>query len=349
MQLLLQALSIALVVAIGYVSRRASLCTVRAVADAMTHRRAGMLLSFGRAALWAATVAGSLIVVLDLPAPKVPLRESYAWALAGGLSFGAGAAINGGCSLSTLQRLVDGDRSLLVTILAFCAGAFFWTRLEAVFGSPSVKAIVSPWAHNDTLNLALLAVLLLWCAREVFILLKSGELRNHGRKGFTGAPYSSGLVGALLGLAGGVLYTVQDAWSYTNYLRASVAAAGTGQAEPAAFHALLVIALLFGMYLASRHNPGSHAASAPIRIVWRTRLAGGFLMGIGGAIVPGGNDTLVLASIPTLSLQALCAYFALLAGIGIVLLLRSARPAGTASASDLDVRAAPEGRAEKSV
>lgn len=59
MQLLLQVLSVALVVVIGYASRRASLCTVRAVADTMTHRGAGMLLSFARAVLWAQHITPS--------------------------------------------------------------------------------------------------------------------------------------------------------------------------------------------------------------------------------------------------------------------------------------------------
>jgi len=44
-------------------------------------------------------------------------------------------------------------------------------------------------------------------------------------------------------------------------------------------------------------------------------------MGSGGALVPGGNDTLILVLIPTLSIQALASYVALLAGIGTVLII----------------------------
>ena len=53
---------------------------------------------------------------------------------------------------------------------------------------------------------------------------------------------------------------------------------------------------------------------------------GGILMGAGGALVPGGNDTLILVLIPNLSLQAIASYLALLAGIACVLLsMRVAR------------------------
>jgi hypothetical protein len=45
------------------------------------------------------------------------------------------------------------------------------------------------------------------------------------------------------------------------------------------------------------------------------RFAGGWLMGVGGALVPGGNDTLLLGAMPSLSTQAVGAYAALLAGI----------------------------------
>lgn len=49
-------------------------------------------------------------------------------------------------------------------------------------------------------------------------------------------------------------------------------------------------------------------------------------MGAGGALVPGGNDTLILVLIPNLSLQAMASYLALLAGIACVLLsMRLAR------------------------
>lgn len=47
-------------------------------------------------------------------------------------------------------------------------------------------------------------------------------------------------------------------------------------------------------------------------------------MGIGSTLVPGGNDTLILSAIPTLSLWALFNYLSLLSGIGAVMLVTRA-------------------------
>jgi hypothetical protein len=47
---------------------------------------------------------------------------------------------------------------------------------------------------------------------------------------------------------------------------------------------------------------------------------GGLLMGVGTAVTPGGNDTLILYSIPTLSPHALPTFIAMLLGIGLGLL-----------------------------
>jgi hypothetical protein len=51
-------------------------------------------------------------------------------------------------------------------------------------------------------------------------------------------------------------------------------------------------------------------------------LAGGAVMGLGAAILPGGNDTLVLIALPTLAPTAVLAYASVLVGVAIPLLLR---------------------------
>ena len=54
---------------------------------------------------------------------------------------------------------------------------------------------------------------------------------------------------------------------------------------------------------------------------WARYLVGGLLMGLGAAMVPGGNDVLVLHSIPGLSPHAAPAYGAMIAGIAAVLIM----------------------------
>ena len=44
-------------------------------------------------------------------------------------------------------------------------------------------------------------------------------------------------------------------------------------------------------------------------------------MGAGAVLIPGGNDTLLLKSLPGFSLHAIPAFVALICGIGVTLLL----------------------------
>ena len=73
---------------------------------------------------------------------------------------------------------------------------------------------------------------------------------------------------------------------------------------------------------------------------WLRHAGGGALMGSGAAMVPGGNDTLLLGSLPTLTATALFSYLAMLAGIALVLgTLRATRtpmPAFACSPSGCD-------------
>ncbi|MEP6588787.1 MAG: YeeE/YedE thiosulfate transporter family protein [Polaromonas sp.] len=52
---------------------------------------------------------------------------------------------------------------------------------------------------------------------------------------------------------------------------------------------------------------------------WRSML-GGLFMGLGSALIPGGNGTVILVLIPTLSLQALVGFLSMLAGIALILM-----------------------------
>lgn len=64
-----------LVAFIGFAAHRASLCTVRAVAEIMTSGTAWMLSSFAKAALW--TIAVSGVILLTAPASAAPCGKLY--------------------------------------------------------------------------------------------------------------------------------------------------------------------------------------------------------------------------------------------------------------------------------
>src|SRR5262245_6774576 len=92
----------------GFAAHRASVCTVRAVLEIWHARTARMLTSFLKTALWAALVFGALTLFAPGQSMLAAL-EPRPLAVAGGFLFGFGAACNGACSYSTLQRIADGE------------------------------------------------------------------------------------------------------------------------------------------------------------------------------------------------------------------------------------------------
>ncbi|HZD53231.1 MAG TPA: YeeE/YedE thiosulfate transporter family protein, partial [Woeseiaceae bacterium] len=88
---------------------------------------------------------------------------------------------------------------------------------------------------------------------------------------------------------------------------------------PVTLRWLLLAALLTGAVLGAQ-RAGRFRIDRGLRR-WRGHLAGGFLMGLGTALVPGGNDVLVLHGVPAMSPHALPALAGMMAGIAGTLTL----------------------------
>jgi uncharacterized membrane protein YedE/YeeE len=82
---------------LGFAAHRASFCSVKAVAEVLSTRRAHMLTSFVKIVLWVFAIA---LPLSWLAPPIVAIGGTWAFgmpALVGGALFGIGAAMNGGC------------------------------------------------------------------------------------------------------------------------------------------------------------------------------------------------------------------------------------------------------------
>lgn len=322
--MLLSALSLLCVALIGFATHRASLCNVRAVAEIMRCRSAFLLWSMVRAMLWMATLTGALVWLFDAPTATVLTQKSLPWAVVGGLLFGVGAAVNGGCSLSTLHRLVEGELGMLLTLGGFAAGVGLWTLLSHAAPSAALVPAPSPWRQG--------ALLAAWAGLAVWAWFETSGLwrlvRSAGatswRERLLSPSYHLTVAAILLGLGGGFLYAVEGAWSYTNYLRGAMGHLLGQSPAPTPWHGLLVAALLLGMWLSAAQRRA--IALKPPRDAGQAlrHLLAGLLMGAGAALIPGGNDTLLLSSLPTLSLSAASAYGAMLLAIAATLRLQQA-------------------------
>ena len=305
---------------LGFAAHRASICTVRAVAEIMSARTAFMLASIGKSVLW--VVALTLPFFWLMPAAA---RGLNGWpltltALTGGFLFGVGSAINGGCAFSTMARLVDGEVRMAGTIGGFALGIFVFVVLVDLkwleHPHPAPAFIGSVLMFAIVLSLALLA----WALYEVPSIWRNRpkNLRLHHMA--LAPQYRLSTAAMLIGVSGTVIFLLLGAPGYTITLQNMVLGAIDMDMLPALMGVILMLAVLTGM-LASTLQRGSFRLDWRPRLHWLRNVFGGTLMGLGTAMLPGGNDSLVLYGIPAFSPHALPAYAALLAGVTAGLLV----------------------------
>jgi len=338
------ALSLTLGAILGFSAHRAGICTVKAVAEVLTTRRAHFLWSFAKTALWvmaAAALAGALALT-----PGWRHWPLSAASVAGGVVFGLGAGLNGGCTFSTLSRLTDGNLNLLATVLGWPVGLALGLRVWAFeAASPQATAAGPGLALSNPLTL-LLALWALW---------EGGRLiRRMARGGSVGRvlgahTYTLSAAAALLGLANAGLLLNTGPWSFTGTILCAMDAGTLANCHDPLLPWLIFAAALAGM-AASAWQRGSlrlrwlifaaalagMAASAwqrgSLRLRWpRARAVlrhatAGVMMGLGAAFIPGGNEGLILFGAPSLSPHAFPAYGGIV--LGILLALLAMRAAG---------------------
>ncbi|HEX7156030.1 MAG TPA: YeeE/YedE thiosulfate transporter family protein [Burkholderiaceae bacterium] len=311
---------------LGYAAHRASICNVKAVLEILGSRRAFMLASFAKAALWATAVYGTAILALPWMGAGFQTFEPAFLPACGGFVFGAGAAINGGCSVSTLQRLADGEIGMLMTLIGLGGGLFAWSAIDANLAIVRAVRVPLAWREPGVATVALVVSLWLAAALEVWRLWRS-RARIGIRKLAASDAYRLSTSAMLIGIAGGLLNVLLGSWTYTYYLRSAIDAAQRDSMAPGPLLAGLLAAMLGGMVVSSIQRRSFRPGWGGMKGASK-HLLGGLLMGVGAALIPGGNDSIVLTGIPTLSGVALATYLALLLGIASALLVQ--RAAGAA-------------------
>jgi toxin CptA len=109
----------------------------------------------------------------------------------------------------------------------------------------------------------------------------------------------------------GLLLLVAN-WPYTTVL-VDVA---TGQGMQNLLRAALVLIFFGGAVLGAISAGGFEIRGASLGEI-SSRTMGGMLMGVGAAMIPGGNDALVLIGLPLLQAPAFAAYAAMIAAIAV--------------------------------
>jgi len=291
---------------LGVAAHRAGLCTVKAVAEIMTTGQAHVLWSFLKASLWTVSLL-ALATALGAQA-GLPARPVSLIGVAGGLCFGIGAALNGACSFSTMSRLAEGHSVMLATLLGWALGML---ALRGLIPEPQMTRMTG-FVGQAWLIYPAIAWILWEGGRIALRALRQGRVMFEG--GFL--PLSLGVL--LLALANTGLLLDARPWSFTATALCSTGAARLASCAHPGTLWLVSLTALGAMVLSARWR-GSFRLRA---MRWQSglrRLAAGAMMGGGAAMIPGGNDGLILFGLPALSPHALPAYAAIVAGIWLAL------------------------------
>ena len=290
--------------AAGLVMTRGGLCFNRALRQAAFERRPNLLRAF------AIAVAAQLVLLPALVAagvdPLVRSAESGGPALlpvaqiVGGLAFGAGMALAGGCVTGMLWKAGGGAMALAVAIAGFAVGEL----LIRGAGSGLITALDDAARPRENALSGLLGVgyeplaLVLGVAALAALLARS-------RRGV--------LAGLALGVVAALAWVAADAAGYGYGLGFVGAAEGTRAAIEAGtalpFQLWLAAGVVAGGALGARRRlrlpgPGRAARAA----------AGGLLMGVGGNLAHGCNIGHGLTGLPLLSFGSLLATACMAAG-----------------------------------
>jgi uncharacterized membrane protein YedE/YeeE len=304
---------------LGFAAHRASICTVRAVAE-FTHSGTGyMFASIVKSALWVFAITIPVFLLLPQTAGGLTGWQLTFTAIFGGLLFGIGAGINGACAYATMARMVDGEIGMLLTVIGFALGVLLFVALigagTLLRPAPAPSQLpgampIAPYIVAVLSVLGLYEAARLWRSRPAGTTLHS----------LVGAPaYRLSTAALLMGLAGGLILLLFGSAGYTTTFQQVVEAHAGARPMPPYGRWLVLGAVLSGMF-ASTLQRGSFRIDWRPRLSWLRNILGGILMGLGCALLPGGNDALILYGIPGLSPHALPAYAALLLGIFMALL-----------------------------
>lgn len=289
---------------LGAALARANSCTVASAQRLVFERRADWLLGLGIAIAWAGltlTIIGMALPQIVLLPAQLPVTRQI---VAGGVLLGLGAAINQGCFLGSVARLGRGDVVYGFTLVGIGLAMAFATQLLATLpaqGPVAENASALRPAHE-----------LLWPAAFFLPLAAFGLWRWLKRR------RQPVLALIVVGVAGGTVYACNPDWSYSSGLYRLATRGlqpGTLNTDAGA------IAVLSGVIVSALIGR-SFALSKPKVAGATSRLMGGFIMGSGALLVPGGNDTLMLWAIPGQTFYGLTAYLVMIATILAIMVIR---------------------------
>jgi hypothetical protein len=301
----------------GFAIQRGATCTVAAIDEIVSKRRVQRLISMGEASLWVLSgllIANALGLLGFMPA-------GYAIGVAtvaGAALLGVGAYVNRACVFGAIARLGSGEWAYIATPVGFYAGCL---SLPFLYTAPAPHKL----SHGSPVLQAPVWIAVL--AGALIVVRIAGALRQPEgaepqtiwrrlRDGASSRIWSPHAATTVIGIAFLLMLLLVGAWAYTDVL----AELALGMSRNLIARSALLIALFAGAvvggYTAGRFLHTPITARQLLRC-----FAGGVLMAWGSALIPGGNDGLILVGIPLLWPYAWLAFLTMCVSIAAAKML----------------------------
>ena len=307
----------------GFAIQRGATCTVAAVDEVLTKRRAHRLVAMLEASLW---VAGGLALAqLAHLAGSMPAGyEASVWTVIGGALLGLGAWINGACVFGAVARLGSGQWAYAVTPVGFYVGCL---SVMTVFSQPAASKLTGvAWLFQASTLFALAFV--------AFALWRVGpglfSLRRKDRPGraelLRQKVWSPHAATVVIGVSFVITLLLAGRWAYTDVL-ADLARVMDGKqiTEVVSLLPVLLLLALYGGALVGGLTAGRWQSTRVSLAQLMRCFAGGVVMGWGSLLIPGSNDGLILIGMPLLRPYAWLAFATMCLTIAAAEMLRTRR------------------------
>lgn len=291
---------------LGFALNRASTCTVAATTRWVTTGKFDWLLGILIAVCWSAV---TLFILRELFPGQIvnplvaPINPTL---LMASILMGIGAYLNGGCFIGSIGRISSGNLSYLMTF----AGLAF----SRLLGNQGI--LLETFSQERSPNSLGMEPLVYWSAAFLFSAVFIYSCVRIFRK-----RQQAIIALCVMGVFAALTFVSNPDWSYEAWIGRVVSGQGLSDSYEIEF---TVLALFVGAFMSSALN-GKFALKTPSLLVMVTCFFGGSLMGLGALFVPGGNDTLLLWTIPNFAIHGFVAYTTMVATVAVLVLARGTR------------------------
>ena len=283
----------------GYLAQKTRLCMVRGVQELIA-KRPGFLVTILCCGFWFWLITPTAIG--ESLSPAISRYSVSSPFIFGGLLFGFGAALNKGCSISTVSKLSRGHFYMAATVIGWLLG---WCVLAALPVSPEYSSLMP--ATNPSVTVTAMLFILI-----TLIMFRISPTRR---------PILLGVI--VFGVIASVLTYQVPEWSPSQLLNDISAAGIRGESDrwPSLQRYLIVLGLIAGMAAGARKrlSPNEYKFR-PLPLI--SHLLAGIIMGIGASLALGGNDLQLLIALPSFSPAGAITILCMIAGIAMGIGLR---------------------------